>query len=102
MKTGSLAFGLIEINNVEIESKISGSLSPQHGAMLGWGWRNVNKQSRKADNGWPSSLAVGRGANNYFDVIKSILLTINKLQIVFNAKDIIIVFSNAQPKYVHG
>jgi hypothetical protein len=52
-----------------------GPLSPQHGASSGCGWREVlrlrsvtanilNKQSRRADKGWSSSLGVGRGANN--------------------------------------
>jgi hypothetical protein len=52
----------------------SGPLSPGHGASSGCGWRNglllwrltpntLNKQSRAADKGWPSSLGVGRGAN---------------------------------------
>jgi hypothetical protein len=54
---------------------ISGSLSPQHGASSGYGWRNdlrvwrvaantLNKQSGTADKGWSSSLRVGQGANN--------------------------------------
>ena len=54
---------------------IRGSLSPRHGAPSGCGWRNglqkwrvtanmLNKQLRTADNGWSSSLEVGRGANN--------------------------------------
>ena len=56
-------------------SETSGSLSPRHGASSGCGWRNglqiwrvaanvLKKQSRTADKGWSSSLAVGRGANN--------------------------------------
>jgi hypothetical protein len=55
-------------------SVLSGSLSPQHGAPSGCGWRNnlqlwrvaantLNKQSQTADKGWSSSLGVGRGAN---------------------------------------
>jgi hypothetical protein len=47
----------------------------RHGASSGCGWREVlrvrrvaanilNKQSRTADNGWSSSLGVGRGADN--------------------------------------
>ena len=58
-----------------LESMISGSLSPQHGACSGCGWRNglhvwrvavniLNKQSRTADKGWSSSLGVGWGDNN--------------------------------------
>jgi hypothetical protein len=53
---------------------LSWSLSPRHGASSGCGWRNglqlrrvaentLNKQSRTADKGWSSSLAVGIGAN---------------------------------------
>jgi hypothetical protein len=60
---------------INIYISISGSLSPRHGAFSGCGWRNglriwtvsentLNKQSRAADKGWPSSLGVGRGANN--------------------------------------
>jgi hypothetical protein len=52
-----------------------GSLSPQHGASSGCGWRNglqiwrlaaniLNKQSWTDSKGWPSSLGVGRGVNN--------------------------------------
>jgi hypothetical protein len=52
-----------------------GSLSPQHGASSGCGWRNglqlwrlaadiLNKQSWTDNKGWPSSLGVGRGVNN--------------------------------------
>ena len=41
-------------------------------------WKEVanilNKQSRTADKGWPSSLGVGRGANNSYTIKKSILL----------------------------
>jgi hypothetical protein len=51
------------------------SLLPQHGASLGVGWRNglwiwrvapniLNRQSRTADKGQSSSLAVGGGVNN--------------------------------------
>jgi hypothetical protein len=54
---------------------LSRSLSPRHGASSGCGWRNglwiwrvaantLNKHSRTADKRWPSSLGVGRGANN--------------------------------------
>ena len=49
---------------------ISGCLSPRHGAPSGCGWRNglqiwrvaetrLNKQSRRANNGWSSSLGLG-------------------------------------------
>jgi hypothetical protein len=52
-----------------------GSLSPQHGASLGCGWRNglqiwrlaaniLNKQSWTDNKRWPSSLGVGHGVNN--------------------------------------
>ena len=55
-------------------SVISGSLSPQHGASSGCGWRNclqiwrvaanvLNNQSRTADKGWSSRLGVGRDVN---------------------------------------
>jgi len=37
------------------------------------------EQSWTADKGWTSDLDIGRGANNYFDGIKPILLTINEL-----------------------
>jgi hypothetical protein len=58
-----------------VESVISGSLSPRHGASSGCGWMNslriwrvaadtLNKQSRIADKEWSSSLGAGRGANN--------------------------------------
>jgi hypothetical protein len=54
---------------------LGGSLSPQHGASSGCGWKNslqiwrltaniLNKQSRTDNKGWPSSLGVGRGVNN--------------------------------------
>jgi hypothetical protein len=54
---------------------LGGSLSPQHGASSGCGWRNglqlwrvaaniMNTQLRTNDKGWSSSLGVGRGANN--------------------------------------
>ena len=60
---------------IYIYTVISGSLSPRHGASAGYGWRNglqmcrvaaniLNKQSRIADNGWSSSLRVGRGVKN--------------------------------------
>jgi len=46
---------------------ISGSLSPRPGATSGCGWwvaaNKLNKQTRRADEGWPSSLEVGRDAN---------------------------------------
>jgi hypothetical protein len=53
-----------------------GPLSPRHGASSGCGWREVlrlrrlaanilNKQLWTADKGWPSSLEIGRGANNH-------------------------------------
>jgi hypothetical protein len=52
-----------------------GSVSSQHGASAGRGWRRrlpdmentadiLNKQSRRADKGWSSRFGVGRGANN--------------------------------------
>jgi len=52
-----------------------GSLSPQHSASSGCGWRKgpqvrrvavnvLNKQSRAADKEWSYSMRVGRGANN--------------------------------------
>jgi len=60
---------------VPILSQISGSLSPQHGASSGCGWRDghqlrriatnvLNKQSPTADTGWSSSLGVWLRANN--------------------------------------
>ena len=43
-------------------------LSRRHGASSGRGWRvaanKLNKQPRTVDEGWSSSLGVGRGANN--------------------------------------
>jgi hypothetical protein len=66
-----------KINTTERNtSMLSGPLSPRHGASSGCGWRNglqvwrvaantLNKQSRTADEGWSSSLGVGRGANNF-------------------------------------
>jgi hypothetical protein len=52
--------------------KVSGSLSPQHGASSGCRWRRrsldmedtkkiLNKQSRTSDKEWSSTLGVGRG-----------------------------------------
>jgi hypothetical protein len=52
-----------------------GSLSLQHGASSGCGWRNglqlsrlaaniLNKEPRTDNKGWSSSLGVGRGVNN--------------------------------------
>jgi hypothetical protein len=54
--------------------KWGGSLSPQHGASSGSGWRNglqlcrvdgniLNKQPRTNERGWSSSLGVGSGAD---------------------------------------
>jgi len=63
-----------EINKLEPNS--SGSLSPRHGASSGCVWieeqppirwvaaNKLNKQSQTANEGWSSSLGVGRGANN--------------------------------------
>jgi hypothetical protein len=56
-------------------SMLDGSLSPQHGASTGCGWRNglqlwrlaadiLNKQPRTDNKGWSSSMEVGRGVNN--------------------------------------
>jgi hypothetical protein len=67
-------FFYLFFNFVSRGATISGSLSPRHGVSSGCGWRNglriwrvaantLNKQSRTADKGWPSSLEVGRGAN---------------------------------------
>jgi hypothetical protein len=66
--------GIITSTSVQLPCWM-GSLSPQHGASSGCGWRNglqlwrvaaniLNKQPRKHDNGWFYSLGVGHGANN--------------------------------------
>jgi hypothetical protein len=54
---------------------LGGSLSPQHGASSGCGWKNgllllrvdvniLDKQPWTNDKGWFSSVGVGHGANN--------------------------------------
>jgi hypothetical protein len=56
--------------------KVLCTLSPQHGASSGCGWRNglqlwrlaaniLNEQPWTNDKGWSSSLGVGRGGNNH-------------------------------------
>jgi hypothetical protein len=49
---------------------LGASLSPQHGASSGCGWRvaaNIlNKQPLTNDKGWSSRIGVERGANNPF------------------------------------
>jgi hypothetical protein len=59
-------------NDNRVRAMLGGSLSPQHGASSGCGWRNslhlaaniLNKQQRTNDKAWSSTLWVGCGANN--------------------------------------
>ena len=58
-----MLLGSMFINNCNITLHVSGAFSvhPQeHGVAA----NKLNKQSRTADEGWSSSLGVGRGANN--------------------------------------